>query len=70
MCKSWCELILGVIIIILAFWADISNAIAKWGIIIVAVLLIIHSFTCKKCFTGMGMRGMDMSKGAMSRKRI
>ena len=65
MCKSWCELILGAIIIIFALW---QTAYSQWVIIITAVILIIHSFTCKKCFTGMGMRGNEMPKSS-SRKR-
>ena len=57
MCKSWCELILGVIILVVAAWPNLLGAqISMWVTIIAAAVLIIHSFTCKKCFAGKGMR--------------
>ncbi|MEK6846625.1 MAG: hypothetical protein AABY16_00490 [Nanoarchaeota archaeon] len=47
MCKSWCEAILGIIILIFAFWqTDYST----WIVAIAALVLIWHSFMCKKCF--------------------
>ena len=65
MCKSWCELILGAVIIIFALW-EVSYS--RWVIIIAAAILIIHSFTCKKCFNKMGM-GKDMMPKASRRKK-
>ncbi|MEK6933585.1 MAG: hypothetical protein AABW75_01780 [Nanoarchaeota archaeon] len=47
MCKSWCELILAVIIIVFAFW---QTAVSMWIIVIAGIVLLIHSFTCKTCF--------------------
>lgn len=47
MCKSICEAILAVIILVFALW---QTAYSNWIIIIAAVILLIHSFTCKKCF--------------------
>ncbi len=47
MCKSICEAILAVILLIFALW---QTAYSQWIIIIVAVILLIHSFTCKRCF--------------------
>ncbi len=60
MCKSWCEFILAAIILIFALWA---TAYSKWIIVIAAVLMIIHSCTCKKCFGhGASMGGMKGKK--------
>jgi len=56
MCKSWCEVILGVIIAIFALW---QTAYSQWIIVIAAVALIIHSFVCKTCF-GHGHSEMSM----------
>ena len=60
MCKSWCEAILGIVILIFAF---VETSYSKWIIVIAAVVLLIHSFTCKKCFGGMH------SEMAMEKKR-
>ena len=63
MCKSWCEGILAIIIIVFAFWS--SWQYSQWIIIIAAVLLLIHSFTCKKCFT----HGMNKDMNASMRRK-
>ena len=57
MCKSYCELILAVILLVFAigFW---TWAYTQWIIVIVAIILLIHSFTCKKCFA----RSMPMKE--------
>ena len=47
MCKSWCELIIAVLVIVFALWATTYS---KWVLVIAGVVLLIHSFTCKKCF--------------------
>ena len=52
MCKSWCELIIALVVIIFALW---ETTYSKWIIVIAGIVLLIHSFTCKKCFTGMKM---------------
>jgi hypothetical protein len=49
MCKSWCEVILGLIILVFTF---VEQDWAKWVVAVAAVMLIIHSFTCKACFHG------------------
>lgn len=49
MCKSWCESILGLVILIFALWQTMYS---KWIIVIAAIVLIIHSFMCKQCFIG------------------
>ncbi len=61
MCKSWCELVIAAIIIVFALW---ETTYSKWIIIIAAIVLAIHSFTCKSCFMKHGEK-MEMS----SRKR-
>ena len=52
MCKSWCEAIFGVIILIFAF---MKTKFSKIGLIIIAIILILHSFSCKKCFASQEM---------------
>ena len=52
MCKSWCELIVAIVIIVFALW---ETTWSKWIILIAGIVLAIHSFTCKKCFAGMKM---------------
>lgn len=63
MCKSWCEAILGIIILIFTYgigagWGSWS----AWVVYIAAIVLIIHSFTCNKCF------GSEMSSMKTKRK--
>lgn len=47
MCKSWCEVVLGAIILVFAF---LNSSYSNWVIIVAAIILILHSFTCDKCF--------------------
>ena len=49
MCKSICEAVIAIIILVFAigFW---QWAYTQWIIAIAAIVLLIHSFTCKKCF--------------------
>ena len=54
MCKSWCEAILAIIIIVFAFLDQFSWS--KWVVVIAGVILLIHSFSCNSCFAG-GMKG-------------
>ncbi|MDP4039058.1 MAG: hypothetical protein Q8P57_00545 [Candidatus Pacearchaeota archaeon] len=65
MCKSWCELIIGVIILIFVF---VETQYSRWVIIIAAILLIIHSLACKKCFGGSSM-AMSSGSNSKSKKR-
>ena len=54
MCKSWCEAILAVVIIVFALWPNwIGPMASQWIVVIAGIVLLIHSFTCKKCFGGM-----------------
>ncbi len=48
MCKSWCELIVAIVVIVFALWD--TMAYSKWIVVIAGVVLLIHSFMCKKCF--------------------
>lgn len=49
MCKSWCELIIGLVIALFAlFWWTLSYT--RWVVLVAALLLIIHSFMCKHCW--------------------
>lgn len=52
MCKSWCELILGLIILVSTY---VDGAYSKWVTMIAAIILVLHSFTCKGCFGGHSM---------------
>ncbi len=51
MCKSWCELIIAIVVIVFALW---QTTYSQWIVVIAGIVLAIHSFTCKKCFAGMG----------------
>lgn len=55
MCKSWCELIIALVVIIFALWGAVYAVWGKWVLLIAGVVLLIHSFTCKKCFAGHGV---------------
>ena len=52
MCKSWCEAILGIVIIVLSFVPNSPANWADWVILIAGVVLLVHSFICKSCFNG------------------
>ncbi len=49
MCKSWCESILAIIILVFALWRTMYS---WWIVVTTAIILLIHSFMCKKCFVG------------------
>jgi len=68
MCKSWCEAILAIIILVFTFWKGLGDQVSMWIVVIAAVVLLIHSFTCKKCY---GWHGKMNDGRAMksSRKR-
>ena len=50
MCKSWCEFIIAVIVIVFTFWQ--IPGVSQWIVGLAAVGLILHSMTCKSCFAG------------------
>ncbi len=49
MCNSWCEAIIAIVILVFMFW---QTAYSDWIVIIAAIVLLVHSFTCKNCFVG------------------
>lgn len=53
MCKSWCELIIAIVVIVFALW---QTTYSMWIVVIAGIILAIHSFTCKKCFVGGSMK--------------
>lgn len=59
MCKSWCELIIALIVIIFALW---QTAWSQWILVIAGIVLLVHSFTCKSCFSGREMKGSGKKK--------
>lgn len=61
----WCETILALIILVFALFVNASWG--EWVVIIAAVLLLIHAWSCKNCGTCMPEK--SASKPASSRKR-
>jgi len=49
MCKSWCELIVAIVVIVFG-WPGLINWYNNWILVGAGVVLLIHSFACKKCF--------------------
>lgn len=54
---SWCETIIALVILVFALF--VSASWSKWVIVIAALVLLIHAWTCK---SGMGM-SKPMPKG-------
>jgi len=46
MCKSWCELLIGILIVVFAIW---ETAYSQWVLVVLGIILIGHSFMCKTC---------------------
>ena len=53
MSNSWCELIIGILIIVFALWT--IPVISEWILLILGIILIVHSFMCKSCFLSKSM---------------
>ncbi len=66
MCKSYCEAILAIVLIVFALW---ETTYSKWIIILVAIGLLIHSFTCKSCFACDHMEMGQAKKKSRSTRR-
>jgi hypothetical protein len=49
MCKKYsiCEIILGILVIVLAFWKTLPYQ--EWVLTLIGIGLIFHSFVCKFC---------------------
>jgi len=56
MCKSWCEAIFAIIIIVLTFVPQRTQMWADWIILVIGVALLLHSFACKSCYAGETMK--------------
>jgi len=66
-CK-WLEVVVAAVVFIVAVWPNILGSLAsRWVIAIAAIVLFIHSFSCRNC----SMCGTEMkeSRGAKPRKR-
>ncbi len=59
---STCELILGIIILVFALW---QTSWSGWIIAIAAIVLIIHSMTCRVCFPHRG----EVAMASVSRRK-
>ncbi len=66
MCKSWCELIVALVVIIFALW---QTAYSQWILVIAGFVLLIHSFMCKTCFNGLKMMSEPMAMSAAKKKK-
>ena len=61
-CRST-ETVLGIVILIVIFWPALLGAIAsKWIVIVAAVLLVLHAWSCKNC-------GIHMSEEIPKKRR-
>ena len=49
MCKKYsiCEIVLGILVIIIAFWKSLPYQ--EWILTLIGVALVFHSFVCKLC---------------------
>ncbi len=66
----WCELILGLVILVVTIWPGIIGATASmWVVIIGAALLVLHSLFHHKCGCGMCMEKMPAKAKKSKRKR-
>ncbi len=63
MCKSWCEFLVALVVIVFALW---QTAWSQWVLVIAGVVLLIHSLACKTCFAG---KGMSMKETARKKGR-
>jgi hypothetical protein len=67
MCKSWCELVVAILVIVFALW---ETQYSQWILVALGVILAIHSFACKKCFMcgdGVATSKMDTSSKSSSK---
>jgi hypothetical protein len=57
-CK-WCETVLAIVIIVFAFWETVAS---QWIVVIAAILLLIHAWSCKNCAMPASSSGKKKSK--------
>ncbi len=68
MCKSWCELIVAIVVIVFG-WPGLIDFYNGWILVAAGVVLAIHSFTCKKCFPHSSMMAMKEMKSMPKRRK-
>ena len=66
MCKSWCELIVAIVVIVFALWETMYS---KWILVIAGIVLLIHSFTCRVCFARHPMMDAAVKAGRRRKRR-
>jgi hypothetical protein len=64
--KSWCEFIIGLVILVFALW---QTTYSKWIVVLGAIVLMLHSCMCKSCFACETTTSMASSKSAKGRKK-
>ena len=60
-CK-WLEVVLLLLIIIWAIWANLFGIPSFWVIIVAAVILLIHELGCKNCHVNMKAKPKKKAK--------
>jgi hypothetical protein len=51
----WTETVIGLVILIATLWPGILGSASWWVVVIAAIVLVLHSWTCKSC--GVKMTG-------------
>ena len=53
MVKSMCELVLAIIAIVVGLWQLVQanwGGVSSWVLLVIGIVLLFHSFMCKRCF--------------------
>lgn len=48
MCKSICEIVLAVVMVVLGL-LPLAASVHKWALVVVGLVLLLHAILCKKC---------------------
>ena len=48
MCKSVCEIVLAVVLVVMGL-LPLTASIHKWALVVIGIVLLVHAFCCKKC---------------------
>lgn len=68
-CK-WIESVLALVVLVFAVWPDMLGlVVSKWIVIVAAVLLFIHAWTCKSCCNTSGSKMMAAGMNSKSTKK-
>jgi|GEM_PF-3154600 len=43
---KWCEVVIGALVILFALW---QLAFSKWVLVLLGIIVLVHSITCKMC---------------------